>query len=99
MAIAKLLDCMCWALWALGLWLRYATLQNLIPSFPWIASPALQPNAIQGKEEIKFCHLATLTPLYLSEFEVLDDGLDLLGLAVLQVEDGTLSALARRSPF
>ena len=33
--------------------------------------------------------------LYLSELEVLDDGLDLLGLAVLQVEDGTLSALAR----
>ena len=38
-------------------------------------------------------------PTHFSELEVLDDGLDLLGLAVLQVEDGTLSALARRSPF
>ena len=33
-----------------GLWLRYATLQNLIPSLLWIApGPG-----------IKFCHLATL---------------------------------------
>ena len=51
---------MCMALWASRLWLRYATLQNLIPSFPWIAPHALHPGAIQGKEEIKFCHLATL---------------------------------------
>lgn len=33
--------------------------------------------------------------MYLSELKVLDDGLDLLGLAVLQVEDGALPALAR----
>ena len=31
------LDRKCLALRASGLWLRYATLQNLIPSFPWIA--------------------------------------------------------------
>ena len=37
MAIARFLDCLCLALWASGLWLRFATLQNLIPSFPWIA--------------------------------------------------------------
>ena len=37
MAIARFLDCMCLALRASGLWLRYATLQNWIPSFPWIA--------------------------------------------------------------
>ena len=37
MAIAGLLDHMCLALRASGLWLRYATLQNWIPSFPWIA--------------------------------------------------------------
>ena len=37
MAIARFLDHMCLALRASGLWLRYATLQNLIPSFPWIA--------------------------------------------------------------
>ena len=37
MAIARFLDRMCLALRASGLWLRYATLQNLIPSFPWIA--------------------------------------------------------------
>ena len=34
-----------------GLWLRYATLQNLITS-------------IQGEEGIKFCHLATLIIKY-----------------------------------
>ena len=48
------------ALSAFGLWLRYATLQNLIPSLPWIAPDALQPGTIQGKEGINFCHLATL---------------------------------------
>ena len=37
MAIAGFLDRMCLALRASGLWLRYATLQNLILSFPWIA--------------------------------------------------------------
>ena len=37
MAIAGFLDRMCLALRASGLWLRYAALQNLIPSFPWIA--------------------------------------------------------------
>ena len=59
-AIAKFLDRMCLALLASGLWLRYATLQNMIPSFPWIVPHALHPGAIQGKEGIKFCHLATL---------------------------------------
>ena len=43
-----------------GLWLRYAALQNLIPSFPWSAPIALHPSAIHEKEGIKFCHLATL---------------------------------------
>ena len=56
------LDSMCLALRASGLWLRYTTLQNVIPSFPWIAPHALHPGAIQGKEGIKFCHLATLPP-------------------------------------
>ena len=60
MAIARFLDIMCLALRASGLWLRYAALQNLIPSFPWIAPHALHPGAIRGKEGIKFCHLATL---------------------------------------
>ena len=36
MAIARFLDRMCLALQASELWLRYATLQNLIPSFSWI---------------------------------------------------------------
>ena len=40
---------MCLALRASGLWLRYATLQNLIPSFPWIAPPHPPPLA-QSKE-------------------------------------------------
>ena len=52
---------MCLALRASGLWLRYAALQNLIPSFPWIVPHTLHPGAIQGKEGIKFCYLATLT--------------------------------------
>ena len=37
MAIAGFLDRMCLALRASRLWLRYAALQNLIPSFPLIA--------------------------------------------------------------
>ena len=53
---------LCLALRASGLWLRYAALQNLIPSFPWNAPHALYPGTIQGKEGIKFCHLATLRP-------------------------------------
>ena len=60
MAAAKFLDRLYLALWASGLWLRYATLQNLILSFPWIAPPALQPGTVQETEVIKFCHLATL---------------------------------------
>ena len=59
MAIAWFLDRMCLALRASGQWLRYAWLQNLIPSFPWIAPPR-PPGAIQGEEGIKFCHLGTL---------------------------------------
>ena len=35
-------------------------LQNLIPYFPRTAPPALHPDTIQGKEGIKFCHLASL---------------------------------------
>ena len=42
-----------------GLWLRYATLQNVIPSFPWIA-PGWE------KEGITFCHRATLVGAPLS---------------------------------
>ena len=60
MAIVGFLDRMCLALRASGLWHRFAALQNLIPSFPWIASHALHPGTIQGKEGIKFCHLAKL---------------------------------------
>ena len=33
--VARFLDCTCLALWASGLWLHYAMLQNLIPSFFW----------------------------------------------------------------
>ena len=54
MAIAGFLDCMCLALWASGLWLRYAALQNLIPSFPWIAHPRPAPwrNPRKGRDHI-----------------------------------------------
>ena len=45
---------MCLALWASGLWLRYTTLQNLIPSFPWIAPPHPPPwrNPRKGRDQI-----------------------------------------------
>ena len=39
MAIARFLKHMCLALGASGLWLHYATLQNLIPSFPCTSTP------------------------------------------------------------
>ena len=44
------LDRMHMALLASGLWLRYATLQNLILAFPWIAPPTLYSGALKGKE-------------------------------------------------
>ena len=50
--ILDLIILMCLALWASGLLLRYATLQNLIPGEC--------KGAIQGKEGTKFWHLATL---------------------------------------
>ena len=45
---------MCLALRASGLWLRYATLQNWIPSFPWIAPPRPPPwhNPRKGRDPI-----------------------------------------------
>ena len=54
MVIARLLDCMCLALRASGLWHRYATLQNLIPSFPCIAPPHPPPwhNPRKGRDQI-----------------------------------------------
>ena len=47
-------DRICLALWASGLWLRYTTLQNLIPSFPWIALPRPPPwrNPRKGRDQI-----------------------------------------------
>ena len=54
MAIARFLDHMCLALRASGLWLRYATLQNFIPSFPRIAPPRPPPrrNPRKGRDQI-----------------------------------------------
>ena len=54
MAIARFLDRMCLAFRASGLWLRYATLQNLIPFFPWIAPPRPPPwrNPRKGRDQI-----------------------------------------------
>ena len=52
MAIAGI--CMCLALQAFGLRLRYATLQNLIPSLPRIAPPRPPPwrNPRKGRNQI-----------------------------------------------
>ena len=54
MAIVRFLDCLCMALRASGLWLRYAALLNLIPSFPWIAPPPPPPwrNPRKGRDQI-----------------------------------------------
>ena len=54
MAIAGFLACMRLALRASGLWLRYAALQNWIPSFPWIAPPRPPPwrNPRKGRDPI-----------------------------------------------
>ena len=54
MAIARFLDRMCLALWDSGLWLRYAALQNLIPSSTWIAPPRPPTwrNPRKGRDQI-----------------------------------------------
>ena len=54
MTIARFSDRMCLALRASGLWLRYAMLQNLIPSFPWIAPGwrAWGRNPRKGRDQI-----------------------------------------------
>ena len=45
---------MCLALRATGLWLGYAMLQNLIPSFPWIAPQRPPPwrNPWKGSDQL-----------------------------------------------
>ena len=54
MALAKFLVVGVWPLGLEGLWLRYATLQNLIPSFPWIAPTRPPPwrNPRKGRDQI-----------------------------------------------
>ena len=51
---SQILNPMCLALRASGLWLRYATLQNLIPSFPWISPlrPTPWRNPRKGRDQI-----------------------------------------------
>ena len=53
MAIDRFLDRMCLALWDSGLWLRYATLQNLIPFSLWAPTP-FHPGTIQGRKGSNF---------------------------------------------
>ena len=60
MATARFLYHMCLALGASGLWLRYATLQNLIPSFPWIAPP--MPSTLAQSKERKGSNFAIWQP-------------------------------------
>ena len=48
------------ALRASGLWLRYAALQNLIPSFPWDASPT--PSTLAQSKERKGSNFAIWQP-------------------------------------
>ena len=60
MAVDRFFKVVCvWPFGLEGLWLRFAALQNLIPSLTRIAPPhALYPGAIQGKKGIKFCSAA-----------------------------------------
>ena len=53
-AKAGFLDHMCLALRPSGLWLRYATLQNLLPSFPSIVPLCPKPwrNPREGMDQI-----------------------------------------------
>ena len=60
MAVARFLDHMCLALRASGLWPRYAALQNLIPSFPWIAPPT--PSTLVQSKERKGSNFAIWQP-------------------------------------
>ena len=59
---AGFLDRMCLALRASGLCLRYAALQNLILSFPWISPP---PSTPAQPEEKKGSNFAIWQPWYL----------------------------------
>ena len=54
MAIVRFLDGMCLSLLPSVLWLCYSALQNLIPSFPWIAPPCPPPwhNPRKGRDQI-----------------------------------------------
>ena len=83
MAIAKFLDRRRFALRASGLWLHYAALQNVIPSFRWIWHPRPTPwhNPRKGRDQIlpsgntgvtlyKMCH----RPVFGRPHEVPDGG-------------------------
>ena len=52
---SKILDCVRWPFGLDGLWLRYAMLHRLSPSFPCIVRHAQLTGAIQRKEGTKFC--------------------------------------------
>ena len=54
MAIARFLESYVFGPSVSGLWLRYATLQNLIPSFPWLAPPRPPPwrKPRKGRDQI-----------------------------------------------
>merc|ERR1712024_44789 len=53
---------MCLALWVSGLWLRYASLQNLSPSFSWIARPT--PSTPAQSKERKGSNFAIWQPCF-----------------------------------
>ena len=63
---------MCLARRASALWLRYATQQNLIPSFSWIAPPhpppcAPKPSTLAQSKESKGLNFAIWQPCHLRE--------------------------------
>ena len=59
MAVARFLDHMCLALGVSGPWIRYATLLNLIPSFPWIAP---KPSILAQSKERKGSNFSMWQP-------------------------------------
>ena len=60
--------------------LHYAAKCDIFLSLDCAHPSALQPGAIHGKEDFKFCHLATLTSLHLAH-----PGLHLLAVALAAV--------------
>ena len=90
---------MCLALRASGLWLRYAALQNLIPSFPWIAR-APTPSTLAQSKERKGSNFVIWQPWLQDEVQIsynqFETGKKLVGMAPLILYSLVAGALSDR---